>query len=267
MRILHVLDHSIPIHTGYSLRTRAIVEHQRARGWQTDHVTSIKHTGAERPVETVNGLAFYRTLPGSSRLEHFPVLRQWAVITSLERRLRELVPAIKPDLLHAHSPSLTGIAALRAGRRFGLPVVYEVRALWEENAVVLGTGRRGGLRYRAIRALENHVLRRCGAVTTICEGLRRELVSRGLAYEKVTVIPNGVDVRRFPFNPPVDTTLAHRLGLEGKCVLGFVGSLNTYEGLALLLQALPVIVRSHPNVRLLVVGGGEQEQALRRQTH
>jgi PEP-CTERM/exosortase A-associated glycosyltransferase len=267
MRILHVLDHSIPIHSGYSFRTRAILEHQRALGWRTEHVTSTKHTGAASAVETVNGFTFYRTLPRGRLVDRLPVLGQATVVTTLERRLAELVPAIKPDLLHAHSPCLTGLAALRVARRFGLPVVYEVRALWEEGTVVSGRSRRGGLRYRASRALETHVLRRCDAVTTICEGLRRELVSRGINGEKVTVIPNGVDIGRFSFNPPVDAALARQLRLEGKSVLAFAGSFYEYEGLSLLMRALPAILERRPTVRLLLVGGGEQEQALRREAH
>jgi PEP-CTERM/exosortase A-associated glycosyltransferase len=156
------------------------------------------------------------------------------------------------------------VAAVHAARRAGLPLVYEVRALWEEGAVVVGTSRRGGVRYRAIRGLENYVLRRCDAVTTICEGLQGELISRGLPAEKVAVVPNGVDITRFVLDPPIDVKLARQLGLERTRVLGYVGSLNAYEGLACLVRALPAIVRRHPDVRLLIVGGGEQEEPLRR---
>ena len=64
MKILHVLDHSIPLHSGYTFRTRSILEQQRARGWQTEHLTSTKHTAPSEAVEEVDGLRFYRTAPG-----------------------------------------------------------------------------------------------------------------------------------------------------------------------------------------------------------
>ena len=57
-------------------------------------------------------------------------------------------------------------------------------------AVSLGQSREGGLRYKATRALETFALRRADAVTTICEGLRGDIVKRGVPADKVTVIPN-----------------------------------------------------------------------------
>jgi PEP-CTERM/exosortase A-associated glycosyltransferase len=265
MRILHVLDHSIPIASGYSFRTRAILQHQRARSWTTEHLTSIKHTVSTTPEEVVDGYRFHRTFVGPTALARLPVIGQLAVIRTLDQKLRELIPNLKPDILHAHSPSLTGIAAIRAGRRYRLPVVYEVRALWEESAVVFGTSRAGGLRYRATRALETYVLSRADAVTTICAGLSRELASRGIEEDVITIIPNAVDVERFTFDPPADDALARRLMLDGKRVVGFAGSFYEYEGLDLLLAAMSRLVAKKPELRLLLVGGGEHEQALKRQ--
>jgi hypothetical protein len=58
MRILHVLDHSIPLHSGYTFRTAAILREQRALGWETYHLTSAKRLTAAA-VEDVDGLRFY----------------------------------------------------------------------------------------------------------------------------------------------------------------------------------------------------------------
>lgn len=262
IRILHVLDHSIPIQTGYTFRTRAILEHQRALGWETEHVTSTKHYAPSPPVEEVAGLRFHRT-EKRSFLHRFPVLRQLGVIRDLRRKLRELVVELKPDILHAHSPALTGVAAVQVGREAGIPVVYEVRAFWEDAAVDHGTSREGGLRYRLTRSLENWVLRRAAAVTTICEGLKSDIVSRGLDAAKVTVIPNAVDISRFRMLTERDAALESELGLAGKRVLGFVGSFYAYEGLPLLVEALPRILRDHPETRLLLVGGGQDLDRIR----
>jgi PEP-CTERM/exosortase A-associated glycosyltransferase len=265
VRILHVLDHSIPLQSGYSFRTLAILRQQRALGWETFHVTSTKHTAAAAPVENVDGLTFYRTVPEGRWAERFPVLEQLAVISSLQRRLARLIPELKPDIIHAHSPCLNGIAALREARRHAVPLVYELRALWEDGAVDHGTATRGGLRYRISRALETWVLRRADAVTTICEGLRGEILSRDVPEDKVTVIPNAVDPTRFTDSGRADKELARSLGLEGARVLGFIGSFYGYEGLSLLLGALPSLLRRMPSVRVLLVGGGYEEDALKRQ--
>jgi PEP-CTERM/exosortase A-associated glycosyltransferase len=263
MKILHILDHSIPLHSGYTFRTRAILAHQRALGWETAHVTSAKHTAPGPPVEEVDGLRFYRTRMGTGRAARLPLLNQWEVVRSLERRLPEVIAAERPDLLHAHSPSLNGVAALRVGRRLGLPVVYECRAFWEDAAADHGTSRELGPRYRLTRALETQVFRRADAVTCICEGLRGDILARGIPPEKVTVIPNAVDVERFAYDPPRDAALAGDLGLDGATVLGFLGSFYAYEGLALAVRALPAILARHPQARLLLVGGGHQEAELR----
>ena len=69
-------------------------------------------------------------------------------------------------------------------------MVYEVRAFWEDAAVDLGTSNQNGIRYRLTRRLETEALRRVDAIFTICEGLRADIVSRGIANELVTVIPN-----------------------------------------------------------------------------
>ena len=159
MRILHVLDHSIPLHSGYTFRTRSILREQQALGWETFHVTGSKQGVTESAEEVVDGLRFYRTPKSDSMLARLPVLDKLEVIDGLARRLSEIIPLIKPDVLHAHSPSLNAIAALRAGKKFGIPVVYEVRAFWEDAAVDHGTASENGVRYRLTRALETHALK------------------------------------------------------------------------------------------------------------
>ena len=152
------------------------------------------------------------------------------------------------------------------GHSLGLPVVYECRAFWEDAAADHGTSREGGLRYRLTRGLETWVFRHADAVTCICEGLRPDIIARGIPESKVTVIPNAVDVERFAYNRPRDAALAAELGLSEAVVLGFLGSFYAYEGLTLAVQALPAILEAHANARLLLVGGGPQEAALKDMT-
>jgi PEP-CTERM/exosortase A-associated glycosyltransferase len=264
MRVLHILDHSIPLHSGYTFRTRAILREQRALGWETFHVTGSKHDSSDMLEETVDGLHFYRTPVSKGPLAKLPVLNQKEVIDGLIKRLAEIIPQLKPDVLHAHSPSLNAVAALRAGRRFGIPVVYEVRAFWEDAAVDHGTTKENGLRYRATRALETWALRRADAVTTICEGLRKDIVARGIPAGKVTVIPNAVDIDKFSVGGIADRELKARLGLSGSRLVGFIGSFYAYEGLDVLLRAVPLLAARMPDLRVLLVGGGPQDQALRK---
>ncbi len=265
IRILHVLDHSIPLHSGYTFRTRAILQAQRALGWQTFHITSPKQGASAALRETVDGLEFHRTPPAGGALARLPVLNQLAVINALAARLLEVAKEVKPDVLHAHSPALNAVAALRVGRKLGIPVVYEIRAFWEDAAVDHGTSKEWGLRYRLTRAMETWALQRVDAATTICEGLRSEIIGRGIPAKKIEVIPNAVNIADFAIGGPRDEALAQQLGLDGKTVLGFIGSFYAYEGLDILLNALPAMLAQRPDIRVLLVGGGPQDEALRAQ--
>ena len=265
MKILHVLDHSIPLHSGYTFRTLSILREQRALGWETMHLTGSKQGGGNALEEQVDDMHFYRTPAGSSRLSKLPVLNQINVINSLTKRLNEVVEIVKPDIIHAHSPVLNALPALQVGRKFDIPVVYEIRAFWEDAAVDHGTSREGSLRYRITRALETFAIKRADAVTTICEGLKNDILARGVSANKVTVIPNAVNIANFSVGATPDTQLAQEFGLEDKYVLGFIGSYYAYEGLNILLDALPRMLAQNPNVRVLLVGGGPQEDTLKAQ--
>lgn len=265
LRILHVLDHSIPLQSGYTFRTLSILREQRKLGWETFHLTTPKQLNCEVPEENVDGWHFYRTALAASRVAALPLIRELALMRQVERRLFEVAQRVRPDVLHAHSPVLTALPTLRVGRRLGLPVVYEVRAFWEDAAVDHGTTRDGSVRYRLTRALETYALKRAHHVTTICEGLRRDIVARGVAPQRVTVIPNAVDIEGFEPGGIPDPVLRSTLGLDNCSVLGFIGSFYAYEGLDLLLEALPKIRQSGHDARVLLVGGGPQESALKTQ--
>ena len=262
MKILHILDHSIPLHSGYTFRTAAILREQRRMGWETVHITSPKQKNGNLLEETVDSLHFYRT---PARLLKTPVLGELQLMQQLTRRLLQVAQLVRPDILHAHSPVLNAYPAIWVGRRLGIPVVYEVRAFWEDAAVDHGTSREGGLRYRVSRALETLAFKYVGHVTTICDGLRQDIIQRGIPSEKITVIPNAVDPEKFTFGGNPDPELRRSLGLEGCRVLGFLGSFYGYEGLNLLLDAYPRIREHAPDIRVLLVGGGIQENPLKAQ--
>lgn len=261
--VLHVLDHSVPLHSGYSFRTLAILREQRLLGWESFQLTGPKQGMVPGLREEIDGFEFNRTLPLGRWVTGFPIAKQLLSIQGLTSSLRELVNRVRPDLIHAHSPVLNALPALKVGREFGLPVVYEIRAFWEDAAADHGTAREWGPRYRLSRALETRAAYRADAVTTICDGLRNDLIGRGLPSEKVTVIPNAVDTQRFAKSMGPDLGLQRKFGLQTGYTLGFAGSFYAYEGLDLLIKAMPRIVNAVPAARLLLVGGGPRESNLK----
>ncbi|MFM9853432.1 MAG: TIGR04063 family PEP-CTERM/XrtA system glycosyltransferase [Sphingomonadaceae bacterium] len=264
MRILHILDHSLPLHSGYTFRTRAILKAQQARGWDVIGVTGARHTAAGPAVETVDGLTFHRSAPATPARSP---LGEWREIAAMQATVSALVDEWRPDLLHAHSPVLTALAGLRVATAHKLPLLYEIRAFWEDAAVGNGTGTEGSLKYRATKALETYAVKRADAVAVICDGLKSDLISRGIAPGKIMVSPNGVDLDLFGDPLPRDTALAATIGLGAGAVIGYIGSFYDYEGIDDLIAAMPAIIAAHPDTALLLVGGGPVEAALRAQAH
>lgn len=261
-RILHVLDHSLPMHSGYTFRTRAILRAQQGMGLEVRGITGQRHVEPGPAVEQVDGLTFHRT-PGKPA---GPAgIREWREIDALARAIVAVAAEWRPDVLHAHSPALNGLAAIRAGRKLGIPVVYEIRAFWEDAAVGNLTGREGSLKYRLTRELENSAVRGADAVMAICEGLKADLVARGFAADKIGIMPNGVDLTTFGEPAARDNALAAQLGIGEGPVIGFIGSFYDYEGLDDLIAAMPMLIERHPGAHLLLVGGGPMDEALRAQ--
>jgi PEP-CTERM/exosortase A-associated glycosyltransferase len=251
-----VLDHSVPLHSGYSFRTLSILREQRKLGWQTLHVTTPKQGESSVDEEIIDGLTFLRTgnvaTPGL-----FTQMRLTA------DRLQQAVERFKPDLIHAHSPLLTALPSLRVARQRDLPVVYEMRASWEDAAVDHGTTTAGSIRYRLSKAAETFVLRRAHHVTTICEGLRQEIATRGISADRVTVIPNAVDIDRFAYHGGSDIEAKQRLDISADATVGFIGSFYAYEGLDDLIRALALLQDRRVDVKAVLVGGGPEDRRLR----
>lgn len=263
-RILHVLDHSLPLHSGYTFRTRAILKAQQGHGLEVRGITGQRHN-LEAVVsgmrEEADGLIFHRT-PGTPSGP--PLVRELGEIEALTAAIVEVAEDWRPDIIHAHSPALCGAAAQRAARILGVPFVYEIRAFWEDAAVGNLSGTEGNLKYRLTRALETRVARAADALFTICDGLKSDLAARGIPPGRIHVMRNGVDLDLFGDPPPRDDALADTLGIpQGAPVIGYIGSFYAYEGVDDLIAAMPILRQSHPDARLLLVGAGPMDAAWR----
>lgn len=258
MKVLHVLNHSVPHTDGYCVRSAQIVAGQAAIGMEPVVVTS-PHQEPEptEAVELIDGIKYYRVVP--SRKKRFPYFHELYAIRRLASRINEVVQEERPDILHAHSPCLWGEAAGRVARRRKIPFVYEVRGLWQGESDY----ERIPLKYRIARLLETRVARRADGVVAISSPLRDDLVSRGIAPDRVFVVPNGVDLERFAPRPH-DAQLGASLGLNGGVCLGYLGSLYPFEGVDDLVVAMKAIAAQAPNAKLVIVGGGNQATAIRR---
>jgi len=253
--VLHIVQYSLPqIVSGYTIRTQTIVRHQMALGLEPRVLTSPRHPSAHD--EEVEGVVYHRCPP--ERHGGSVWLRDAARVRALAAKIEQIVGSAKDiRLLHAHSPQLCGMAALRAGRRLGLPVVYEVRGLWNEAIRGRGPLLAWWLRYHLAESAETRVCRAAAALVAVSEGLKDVFIARGVAPDRVHVVGNGVDTERFAPRQPVPNWAASQGLGEGQLVL-YLGALRNYEGLHLLLDAFPRVLDARADTRLVIVGDGEE---------
>src|SRR3990167_1900504 len=162
MKVLHVLDHYKPHFSGYVFRTNYILKHQRELGIAPIIITSPKHDVSSGSVEEIDGINIYRTM--SNDFGTMPFFREMRLMKALYMRIQEVIESESPDIIHAHSPSLNGIPALRAGRKYGIPVAYEIRAFWEDAAVDHRTFKESSFKYRVSKFIETGQLKMADAL-------------------------------------------------------------------------------------------------------
>ena len=265
VKVLHVLEYSRPNISGYSLRSDAIIRHQRKIGIKTQQLTSQRYQDFENIEENVDGVIYQRTLKSTSWLSKIPFVNYISHINHLAKRIEKAVLDERPDLIQTHSPMFNALAAVKVGRKYNIPVTYEVRALWEDAAVDTGKTKEGSLKYRIIKAIEQRAFEKVDAVSCICQGLKNDLIKRGIPESKLYVTPNAVDVNNFEPSHKRDENLEEALNLKDTKVVAFVGSFFKYEGLSYAIEAMKKIVQSHDDIHLLLVGSGNELENLKQQ--
>lgn len=221
------------------------------------HEESLKKECSE--MEILGGMKYYRTGPVEPKSA--PMVSELNLMYRFYKRILLVASIEKPDLIHAHSPILNGIPAIYAARKLKLPVVYEIRAFWEDAAVDHGTYTEGSWKYNLTKFLETQVCKRADHICILCNGLKNELIQRGIPKEKITPVFNGINPKDLKPTMP-DQEFLIDWKLEGKKVIGFVGSFYRYEGLDLLIKAFASVAERHPDTVLLLVGGGEMKPEL-----
>lgn len=265
-RILHLLETSLPQkRAGYTFRSHYILRGQRELGLESAAVTRggfPADQGVRNPVEleVIDGVPYQRAdLDGYRGFSRCPLD---VYLTHHALAVRSLAERERPELLHAASNFKNGVVARAVAEACSIPWVYEVRGVWEDTGVANGIIAPDSDRYRYHREMETECMRAAHAVVTLSDTMKREICSRGVDPETVFVVPNGVDVDRFPVVER-DAELARQLGVHDAPVIGYVGTFSAYEGLDTLVRAHAKLVARLPAARLLLVGDGKEADALR----
>ena len=164
----------------------------------------------------------------------------------------------RPDVVISTSPQLfSPLAGLCYAKLRGLPHVFELRDLWP--ASLAAVGMRKGFVYRLLERLEMALYRGSRRILAFTGAFVEDLVGRGISREKIDLVLNGANLSLFTPRPK-DAELARELGLEGRFVVGFLGTLGMAHGLESALEAAELL-REEP-VSLLLVGGGAERKRL-----
>jgi len=181
------------------------------------------------------------------------------------KRIIQLSTLENVDVIHAHTPYRVGLPALKAARKLNLKFVYEMRGLWEDTAVASGRWKSWGLSYRRFRRMETKILKQSDKIICISETLRKEVISRGIASEKISVVSNGVE-STISDRPQVElpnlfTDLKEKL--DSNIVVGYIGSLRKLEGVNLTAEAVSILKRNGINVKFLILSTNSGQDELR----
>ncbi|HET7802022.1 MAG TPA: glycosyltransferase family 4 protein [Humibacillus xanthopallidus] len=261
--VLHVVTNALPdVQAGYTIRTHGILTAQQASGHRVAAMTPPGHPVTRGRIAaqdrvTRDGVDYLRSLRPA--VDVTPGAPDRSLVAHAEAVALQAT-AVGAEVIHAHSNHLNAQAALIAGRRLDLPVVYEVRGLLEETWRSRG-GDPTSDYYHWTRATETRCMELASAVVTLSEGMRDEIVGRGIEPRRVHVVGNCVDERLVTETP--DGASARRdLGIPlDAVVVGTVSTLNAYEGIDQLVAAAALV--DDPGVVVLVVGDGPELDRLR----
>lgn len=258
MKILHVLDTSLPLISGYATRAHYIIRNQKNEGHEPVVITSPKQMSGD-DVERIDSVRYYRTA-FDKKIIHYPLplMEEMRIVSSVSKKIIEVIEKEKIDIIHVHSPSLLGLAALKARGGLKIKIIYEIRAFWEDAAVASSKYSKTSLKYKIVRLLETYLCKKVDGVVTISEGMKHDLIKRGIRREKISIVPNGVDFSNFSIqNKNVD--LLQRLNLTNKFIFGYIGTFFSFEGIEDLIEVMYQVGLEHDNVAFVLVGGGERE--------
>ncbi len=168
----------------------------------------------------------------------------------------DLITELRPGVIHAATPPTVGNLGRAVARWSGLPLVYEVRGFRDEFWRI-SHGEDETVDHSVLsRQADSDTMLEANAVVTLGEQMKAEVVDRGVAADRVTIVPNAVDTTRFRPGPR-DPGLAGTYGIDrSDVVIGYISSFQPYEDFATLVDAIAILRERGRPVRGLLVGDG-----------
>lgn len=271
VRIAVVSINYRPELTGIGVYTAGLAEHLAEAGHEVEVFTGFPYYPAWRKAESDDWV--WRRLEGAKGVVikrsylYVParpkvlsrVLHELSFVASTA--LRYLVSRPANCTLIVSPPLFTGIPVALMARLKGSRTVFHVQDLQPDAALELGMLPRGPIA-DLLLLLERSTYRMCDRVSTISDGMRRRILSKGVPAEKVILFPNWAnDDQIQPM--PRETELRREWGLDGKFVVLYSGNLGVKQGLGSLLECARLLA-DIADLSLVVVGDGGERADLQR---
>lgn len=257
-----------PFHTsGYAMRTHALAVAARDFGhWNHRHHSRIGYPWDVRG-------SFRNPTSRTTLYDGIPYLHDRGLmgsrgnlrdhILAATASIRRAIYLERPSVVHAASAYVNALPVLIAAREMGIPFVYEVRGLWEITAAMGRSTWKETDRFKIDLELEAQIAKEADGVIAITEGVKQELIRRGVSSEKIVISPNGISEGKLRQLEP-DEGLRDELKLDPNVpTIGYIGSFVEYEGLELLVEAALRLRKKGIGFNLLLVGDGPSYAAFK----
>tara|TARA_Y100000590_G_scaffold440074_1_gene565003 strand:+ start:3626 stop:5539 length:1914 start_codon:yes stop_codon:yes gene_type:complete len=270
--VLYHTSHSLPyVQSGYAYRTHWLLNNIIKKNWDIQVCNRVgfpndRHDFKKSPI-----------IPKDARLD--------SIIYKMECENNELFPSnikkyhelsvqtlikqcsqIQPSIIHAASNHTCGLAATDAAQRLGIKSIYEIRGLWHFTRASKEEGYSNSNHFNLINNLEIQAAKNANHVFVITEAIKNILINKGLDNNKITILPNGVDINRFPLLKEKKIELMNKYDINNQIIIGYIGSIVVYEGLDYLVQSIKKIINQGiKNIKLIIVGDGDYLPVLKEQ--
>jgi glycosyltransferase involved in cell wall biosynthesis len=267
--VLFAVHNSLPYdRAGYAVRTQMIARNLKEKGVEIVVTTRagypwdlLKHRGlAKKDSNIIDNIKYLQILDKNkqfkkdSDLKYVKIYAEGLVKHAQDNNI---------TILHGHSNYLNGLATIQASNQLKIPSIYEIRGLWYLTRLTLDFKYRDAGMFAYEEEMEKGVAKGADAVVTISNALKELIVSWGIDEKKIYVIPNAVDITLFAEKSP-NRELINKYRLDGKVVIGYVGSLTGYEGLKELILAVDELILKKIDIALIVVGDGREREKLQK---
>lgn len=257
MKIVHIVYQSLPNISGSSIRTRDLLMSQKEIGMFPFVISSPFQNGIneDADIDVINGVTHYRTYNNNENhlvSEGVSGLKKktskFFSVFKFYKSCFNIIKEEQPHIIHAHATFYCALTALFLSKKFNIPVIYEVRSLWEEREKKQAKSFLKRIVLKAITNLETFCMRKADKVIVINKELEKEISLRGV--KNISIIPNGVNTSL------INVQSTEKIGITEDIVFGYVGSISPIEGLDLLAKASKELESENLNFSVRIYGDG-----------